>query len=291
TWLTLLALLALAWALLAKSTVKTDEPVEVDSEITQPAAPAGFVLLLALLGALLALAPEFVFLRDTFGNRMNTVFKFYFQSWMLWGLAASFASIVVLTQIRSAWRWAAGLLWLVAVAAGLVYPATMIQPKTNMAVEKTGEVRFSDWTLDGTRNFQNGSPDDNAAVQYLRGVPYGTIAEAVGGSYSAYARIATHSGLPNVIGWPFHEYQWRGSTNEIGTREPDMQRLYTTPDWEEARAILAQYHVRYVVLGTPERSAYRVSQAKFDNNLQAVFRFGDLVIYQVPDGTAVLPGQ
>ncbi|TLN00805.1 hypothetical protein FDZ74_16275, partial [bacterium] len=291
TWLTLLVMLVLTWALLAKSVTKIEELTDPTTETNDPAAPIGFVLLLALLGALLALAPEFVFLRDTFGNRMNTVFKFYFQAWMLWGLAAAFASVIILSQIRSGWRWAAGLLWLTAVAGGLVYPATMIQPKTNMVDRLTHEVRFAEWTLDGTQTFQRGSPDDYAAVQYLKQAPYGVVAEAVGGSYSAYARMATYSGLPNVLGWPFHEYQWRGSTQEIGTREPDLERLYTTPDWEEARAILEQYHVRYVVVGIPERTAYRVNQAKFDNNLQAVFRSGDLVIYQVPEGSQPKQGQ
>lgn len=280
TWLTLLVLLALAWALLSK--VASNKQIDDDLTEHEPASPTGFVLLIVLLGGLLALAPEFVFLRDTFGNRMNTIFKFYFQTWILWGLAAGYASVIVLGRIRSGWRYAASLFWLVAVAAGLVYPAVMIQPKTGMIDSKTGQVRFDEWTLDGTVNFQVYSPDDYAAVQFLQQAPYGTIAEAVGGSYTAYARMATYSGLPNVLGWPFHEYQWRGSTQEIGTREPDMERLYTTPDWEEARSILDQYNVRYVVVGNSERTAYRVNQAKFDNNLIAVFRSGDLVIYQVP---------
>ncbi|HID24560.1 MAG TPA: NAD-dependent epimerase/dehydratase family protein, partial [Planctomycetaceae bacterium] len=47
-------------------------------------------LLLVLTGALLTLAVEFVYLRDVFGTRMNTVFKFYFQTWALWGIAGAY---------------------------------------------------------------------------------------------------------------------------------------------------------------------------------------------------------
>ena len=176
---------------------------------------------------------------------------------------------------------------MVAVGAGLIYPAIMIQAKTNMTDPQTGQLRLENWTLNGTLGFEMGSPDDYAAVQFIKQMPYGVIAEAVGGSYSAYGRIATYSGYPNVLGWPFHEYQWRGGTVELGTREPDLERLYTTPDWAEAQAILAQYKVRYVVVGTPERTAYRVNQAKFDNNLPVVFRSGDLVIYQVSSLDAI----
>ncbi|GAP14419.1 uncharacterized membrane protein [Longilinea arvoryzae] len=288
-WLTLLILVVLVWSLLAKSGVRNEEAVE-NGGLTD-ARPLGFVLLLTLMGAGLALVPEFVFLRDTFGNRMNTIFKFYFQTWMLWGLAAAFGSAVILTQIRSGWRWAASAAWMVAVMAGLIYPVTMFQAKTGMIDTATGQLRIAQWTLDGTQAFQNNSPDDYAAVQYLKQAPYGVVAEAVGGSYSAYARIATQSGLPNVLGWPFHEYQWRGGTQEIGTREPDLSRLYTTTDWNEARVILTQYHVRYVVLGDLERSAYRVNQAKFDNNLQVAFRSGNTVIYEVPLELAAEQGQ
>lgn len=288
-WLTLLAVLVLVWSLLAKSNLKPDEPVEDNHPME--ARSQGFVLLLTLMGAGLALVPEFIFLRDTFGNRMNTIFKFYFQTWMLWGLAGAFATAFILTQIRSGWRWALSAACLLAVAAGLVYPAVMIQAKTGMVDTSTGQLRLAQWSLDGTQAFQINSADDYAAVQYLKQAPYGVIAEAVGGSYSAYARMATHSGQPNVLGWPFHEYQWRGGTAEIGSREPDLERLYTTTDWNEARAILLQYHVRYVVLGDLEWSAYRVSQAKFDNNLPVAFRSGNTVIYGVPQDLAAQQGQ
>lgn len=49
-----------------------------------------FVLMLVLLGALLVIVPEFVYLRDQFGTRMNTIFKFYFQAWILWSLAGAY---------------------------------------------------------------------------------------------------------------------------------------------------------------------------------------------------------
>ena len=50
-----------------------------------------FVLCLFAIGSLLTYLPEFVYLRDNFGTRMNTVFKFYYQSWLLFGIAAAYA--------------------------------------------------------------------------------------------------------------------------------------------------------------------------------------------------------
>jgi uncharacterized membrane protein len=57
-----------------------------------------FITMLIIIGALLALGPDFLYLRDQFGYRLNTIFKFYFATWILWGLAAAYA----LSEI---WRW------------------------------------------------------------------------------------------------------------------------------------------------------------------------------------------
>ena len=49
-----------------------------------------FALILFAVGALVGLAIEVVYLRDVFGNRINTLFKFYYQIWVLWALAAAY---------------------------------------------------------------------------------------------------------------------------------------------------------------------------------------------------------
>ncbi len=59
-----------------------------------------FASAIILLGALIALAPEFVYLRDFFGTRINTIFKFYFQAWILWSLAASYGICVLMDASR-----------------------------------------------------------------------------------------------------------------------------------------------------------------------------------------------
>ena len=58
------------------------------AEQTQPA--ARFALLLAFTGLALTLVVEFVYLRDNFGMRMNTVFKLYFQAWVMMACASAY---------------------------------------------------------------------------------------------------------------------------------------------------------------------------------------------------------
>ncbi|HEX6387094.1 MAG TPA: DUF2298 domain-containing protein, partial [Anaerolineae bacterium] len=67
---TLLALVVMTWIHLFNRT---------DRDSSSPA-PLPFILLLIFTGALLTLGPEFVYLRDNFGVRLNTVFKFYYQA-------------------------------------------------------------------------------------------------------------------------------------------------------------------------------------------------------------------
>jgi uncharacterized membrane protein len=78
-----------------------DGAVEAGAE--PPTARRAEVWLLCLVGTTAALvaACELVYLRDIFDSRMNTVFKLYFQSWLLLGLAAAPALALLLGP---AWR-------------------------------------------------------------------------------------------------------------------------------------------------------------------------------------------
>ncbi len=262
-WLTLLALLTPLIALLTEGVAARRR-----SGMLFPA-------LLALFGGLLVLAPEFVFLRDQFGWRMNTIFKFYYQAWMLFSLAAAYGIVVTLRRAAPPARSlaAAGLLF--SLGAGMLYPVWAFR-------SRTANFRPPRWTLDGGAYLEAQSPDDMAAIRWLEAAPPGVVAEAVGGSYSAFARAATYSGHPAVLGWPGHESQWRGGAKEMGTREADMRRLYETAAWSQAQAILRQYNVRYVFVGSLEQQAYRVNEGKFRQNLELVFEQGQTRVYRVP---------
>lgn len=291
-WLTLVALLAPVLGLLAgllRRGVLDRRELAPTGDGGDPAASQAadvFALLLILLGGLLVLAPEFFFLRDLFGWRMNTIFKFYYQAWLLWSAAAAYAVVVLLKRL-SGWRRAAfGSVTALLLAAALVYPVLSLDNKTNGWKPAT-------WTLDSVEHLKRSAPDEIAAVEWLKNQPYGVIAEGVpgsGGSYTEFARSATLSGKPGVLGWVGHENQWRGdlSSESIGTRQADLERLYCTRSWTEAREILNRYNVRYVIVGPLERAAYPpgeeecvsgVAEAKFQRILPPGFQSGAVTIY------------
>jgi YYY domain-containing protein len=278
TWLTLFALIALAWAII--STLHKKDAVESadigGDDLTQHFNRSGlpFILALILLGAGLTLMPEFFFLRDQFGDRMNTIFKFYFQGWITWGLAAAFASYVLWNEARTKkWRMGFAVAWLAVIAAALVYIVFGLNTFTN---------GFNPGTLnlDGTTFY---SADELAAVDWLDSAPYGVVTESIGGSYSAYARVSELSGLPTVLGWVGHESQWRGGGAEMGNRQADIELLYRTNDWPTALNILQKYDIRYVYVGDLERSTYHVVESKFQEHLSVAYQNISVTIYQVPD--------
>jgi len=233
----------------------------------------------------LTLTPEFIYLRDQFGWRMNTIFKFYFQTWIVWGIAAAYSSAVLWQQIKSkVWVNVFRLVLLVVLAAGLAYPFWGVY-------DRLSHVRPADLTLDGTNFIARSNPDEMAAILWLRQAPYGVVAEAIGGQYSSFGRMATYSGLPTVLGWAGHEGQWGRGPKELGDRDPDIQLLYKTSSWKDAQHIIDKYQIRYIVVGDLERSAYRVSDQKFKNTLKAVFQSASVTIYEAPDeATAIAAG-
>ncbi len=239
---------------------------------------ASFVILLILLGLLLVLGPEFLFLQDQFGSRMNTIFKFYYQAWMLWSLAAAFG-VAVLWQTR---HWLATVVFriffVLLLIVGLAYPVMAFATKTNGFKSSFG------LTLDDFDRVLRENPDEAAAIQFLLNAEDGVVAEAsiVTASYSGYSRISTYSGLPTVLGWPMHEGQWRGTNEPQGNRQGDLATLYTTQDWRTAQQIIEMYHIRYIVIGSLERTTYPVNEQKFYDNLPIVFQNANVTIYEAP---------
>jgi uncharacterized membrane protein len=160
---------------------------------------------------------------------------------------------------------------------GLFYPAFSLPSKTDKFKINNPSQR----TLDGSAYLAGFLPEDYQAFVFMKSLEPGVVAEAVGGQYSEYARVATFTGMPAVLGWPGHESQWRDNALQ-GSRQGDIQTLYTTPDWAIAQEILNRYNIRYVYVGPLERSTYPVNEEKFSLFLKLVYQQGNVTIYQVP---------
>ncbi|MFW6136119.1 MAG: DUF2298 domain-containing protein, partial [Chloroflexota bacterium] len=251
-----------------------------------------FTALLFLCGLGLTFIVEFIYLHDSFGVRMNTIFKFYYQAWVMLACASTYGVWWMLTDVGGRLGRAVQAVFLVGtallVAAGMVYPA--------MATHSRVQGFESEPNLNGAVNIARSHPDDWAAIEWLRSNAEGApvILEAPGSSYVYEGRVSAFTGYPAVLGWALHESQWRGSYLEQGKREPDIETIYTTADGRLTLDLLHRWDVDYVVVGPPERRyteerckaserGCNVEQTlqKFDALLHLAFRQGRTAVYRV----------
>ncbi len=223
----------------------------------------GFVLLLIAAALVLTLVPEFVYLRDSFSARMNTVFKFYYQAWLMCGIGGAYGVYSVFAGARQPSPLARAVyagLTVVVLIAGLIYPIMGIQARMFVETDRVYSVAPEPPTLNGGGTVSN--DDDYQAALCLGNLVKGesaVIASAVGPSYNWPAgAISTYTGIPTVFNWPYHELQWRGDTYNLATkgREQDIDHMYRDPTWSGAEPIIARYGINYVVYGSKEHTTY-----------------------------------
>lgn len=265
---------------------------------------AGFALLCIAVGAAMAAVPEFIYLKDVFNDRMNTVFKFFFQAWVLLSIGGGYALTAVLAghaprptpltddDRRHGRRWrarrafvaavrdagAARATWcacLAVVALMVLYtPVAAVYNRTDglrWVVRSSGGWRAWSATLhlDGLRHWERDNPDDLAAARWLDAHAVGTpvILEAAGGGYDRAGRIAMITGFPTVLGADNHESQWQGTRVEIDPRLGDVEAFYTRQSAAEMQATVERYGVRHVIVGARERERYRTLAPDLDTKL------------------------
>jgi uncharacterized membrane protein len=281
-WLTAIILMAVLTLLVV--TLRR----EIESFAAGEGSLAVVVALIAgSLATLLILGAEFYFIKDVFNNRMNTVFKLYYQAWLFLAISGGFALYYMATHwlpqktASSGWRYAWSSAAVVILAAGLAYPVGATFART----EDFGLPR----TLDGLAfTKQQG---DYQAAKWLsdNAKPTDVIVETVGNQSIGYewgstGRISSWTGLSTVYGWPGHEVQWRGGDSLTVGRLEDVDTLYQTENTADVQRIVAKYGIDYIVVGSLERQAYgQAALEKFDNMYPALFRTGDVVVYKVTE--------
>ncbi len=241
---------------------------------------------LAVVAAMAIAAGEIVFLRDPYGtelHRMNTIFKLYFQAWLLLGLAFPAAILVTLQRLGRLGRTIVGGAVLIGLTASFAYPACIVYQRWRNLADGP--------SLDGLAYLDRDHPADAAAIRWLaREVPgLPVVLEATGEPYSYFARVSANTGLPTLLGWGNHERVWRGPDARIAQRIRDVDRLYTESDLAVVRSLLARYRVRYVFVGELERRRYSAASldkfAAHPECFALVYRSGTTEVFAVREPT------
>lgn len=207
-------------------------------------------ILMALAGISIITFTEVFYLKDYLGGiyyRMNSVFKFYNIAWILMGVASLIIVAGVLGRVKiPKIPEGQGRVALVIALVVLVIAA----PAVLAAAGGAGA-----FTLDGLQYLETSHPGDAAALPFVRGLPPDTvIAEGAKGDYAYPSRISSFTGVQTIIGWPGHEFMWRGAGGRTSDRIAEVQAVYEDP--VRAPGILRRYHATYVYVGDTERELY-----------------------------------
>ena len=255
-----------------------------------------FTLLVFLLGLVITVGTEFFVAKNIDVGRTNTVFKFYFQVWVLWAIAAAVSTHRLygrLSARRSLWQigWRAAFVGLLAVAC--LYPILAVRARISDRFESSvghtlnGLAFASKAVLSDQGTTFSLAPDANAIrwIQAnLQGSPVVAEVNTYPTLYGWGDRYAMFTGNPTIVGWDYHQRQQRPTQAELVRRRiADVQKAYGTTDPALAARIFRRYGASYFVVGPLERAYFPAGQAKWklgiDKYWQLAYAGRDVQIY------------
>ena len=177
-----------------------------------------------------------------------------------------------MTIIRGAWLTLLALL----LASGFIYPILGTRARlSNRFDTQTVTLDGADYMTRAV-HWDDDQPIelrwDYDAIMWLqdnvRGSP--VVLEAHDEQYHWSSRIANYTGLPTVLGWPWHQIQQRMRYDyAVRGRISDIEEIYSTSNVGRALELLRQYEVEYVVVGQLERAYYpQRGLLKFDEMVE-----------------------
>ena len=275
------------------------------------------VLLLAFVGVAVLLASDFGYLQDNFDGsenyRMNTIFKLYYQAWILLAVGVPLSIRAIGSALGSARFRPMQAVWyglaLLLAAGTALYPIEGIGSQgPSYATSTPG--------LDGLAYARDKAPEEYKAITWIQQhtSQFDVVAEGfrdeywgdpgLGGDANVFSAL---TGRPTIIGWPAsHEALWRGdfgggsgqqSADEmINQAEQDDRTLYTSSNKQAAIRILEKYRVAYVVVGPYERTVFgtgadAANMTNFGTFLTPVLKLPAVTIYRVPCFSGCKTGQ
>ena len=202
--------------------------------VLRPKLEAGrrFIALLIAAGLAMTLMVEVITLKGDIG-RMNTVFKFYLQAWVFFGIASAAAAFYLAPRVPKWWWGVLGVL----LFAGMLYPFMATNAKVNDrfvsgAPSGLNGMDYMDGAVYHDRDRELLLKYDRQAIDWLRENVSGSpvILEGNAPLYHWGSRVSIYTGLPTVIGWDWHQKQQRSiiDSSIIDRRIESVTNLYNT---------------------------------------------------------------
>ncbi|KDE55833.1 DUF2298 domain-containing protein [Methanoculleus sp. MH98A] len=238
-----------------------------------------FPSLLCIAGLAVLAFCEIFYFQEMLGgdySRFNTIFKFYFDAWILLGTGS----------LLLAGKWLAGRRPVPAAArkgAAVAAAIALVAAPVALDVDIGRGLLGIDYppagyhTLDGLAYLEATRPGEAAAIDFLRTLDGDhRIVEAENGDYGYYSRVSSFSGIPTILGQIGHELTWRGNGPWYTERPAEIRAIYEDP--ERTLALMEKYNATLLYVGEPEHERYDVRLP--DRGLRLIYDEGGVRIYE-----------
>ena len=212
-----------------------------------------FVLTIGLCAIGLVMIPEFIYVKDIYGDayqRSNTMFKLTYQAFIMFAIAMSY--IIV--------RFICFRLGRIAKTVGII-GLVLFLSTVGYFFEATNAWFWGGYysSIDASDFLKTESVQDKAGIDWINeNVPKDSVVlEMCGLSYSFFNRISVFTGNETVLGWQTHEWLWRSSGKgaypaENTERHNAVIDIYTSTDVEHVRELIEKYNIDYIYVGEAE---------------------------------------
>ena len=248
--------------------------------------------LLAVTGFALLAGTQLIFLKDFLQGgdwyRMNTLFKFFIQVWVLWGIAAAVALPRILNSeigmrnedrtssiphslsfLRPFWLSILALLLFASFAYPLWGTASRLDQRLVGWQPEIGTLDGLDFMNEGVYTWPDGSNSielryDREAINWLLANVRGNLVVAESSTLEYYraggSRVASFTGLSGVSGMHEGEQRWGELVGERGAR---LGEFWNTGDLERTRRLLDELDIALIYVGQLEQHEHPQASAKF----------------------------
>lgn len=228
--------------------------------------------LLCAAGLVIAIVCEFVYLKDNMGGiyyRLNTVFKCYSVAWILLGTGT----------LLTLGAWIARKGWPDQVSTGRQRALAVVAAAALILAPLAIDLDFGygSRSLDGLAWIETQYPGDAGAVAWLQTQDGNrTLVEAVGSDYTYAGRVSAFTGIPAILGQPYHELMWRSNWSAIAARQADVQAIYEDPT--QCLDLMDRYGADTLYVGGLEKATYQIDLP--DEGLRPVYNANGVTVYE-----------
>ena len=207
--------------------------------------------------------------------RMNSVFKFYLQAWILLGVSSSYfiyQIIILIPKMNLTFKYIIPVSIIFLFISTSIYPILGTKDRINDRFNTEVPPTLNGYAYTKGTNYLDelgeiSLASDIEGIKWIRKNISGSpvMLEGITPAYRWGGRISIHTGLPAPIGWKWHQEQQRwGAKDYVDIRRKDVDAIYRYPD--DSYHLLNKYQIEYIYIGDLERLYYPESSISMLEN-------------------------